>query len=612
MATKQVPIMRKFGSPFNKPIIVLLALYAVLVIAFDTGRPFFNVAAHPGEGQWWPQRWYPIAKPDFETDKDGKVTTGSAKNPGIKEGNHIDLASIRPDRRIINKFVFVAHDSSYSFRVRQNGWQPAVETVKAEGETFNPSEKWMLLLAQMAGFIFIVLGGYLAWRHPAPQTWGLFLYSVGFNSGQYFFWYANLPISELIIFNFVQAFFQAVGLTGFLAFALYFPYDDLRGRRGGAQPYLSYLLGVTLGVLFVFNSWGFMTLVKPWPTEGAWDIYYGMTWIVYGLSAWLLWSTYRTRPRAAPKVRWIVLSGIWGLGWWLLADIYETTSGLDWLANLLAHWPYPWLERHWGMTRQAILNLMYAQNVWVPIAVVYTARHHRVMGVRYFITRALIFGVVSLAFIGVEHFFVEVSSKTVGGRLGLEGFEATLALIVAWIVARLHGPLHRSLEPVLYREWHQAKQELERVKAQLIYNEALAVRDVNQILVDRVSTALRVGSTALFHRGENGSFVREEPTFRWADGVMKRLPADHCFVDSQKKSVRLTSLTTGNPVHLRDPDDEVKEYLDESWNERPPILAVPLVILKQVSRILLLNREEDFDPDEVREIREVGKAAVVA
>ena len=93
---------------------------------------------------------------------------------------------------------------------------------------------------------------------------------------------------------------------------------------------------------------------------------------------------------------------------------------------------------------------------------------------------------------------------------------------------------------------------------------------------------------------------------------MKRLPADHCFVDRQKKSVRLTSLTTGNPVHLRDPDDEVKEYLDESWNERPPILTVPLVILNQVSRVLLLNREEDFDPDEVREIREVGKAALVA
>jgi hypothetical protein len=42
--------MREFVIPFNKPIIVLLTLYAVLVIAFDTGRPFFNGICLPGRG----------------------------------------------------------------------------------------------------------------------------------------------------------------------------------------------------------------------------------------------------------------------------------------------------------------------------------------------------------------------------------------------------------------------------------------------------------------------------------------------------------------------------------------------------------------------------------
>jgi hypothetical protein len=609
MAQRRVPIIQAFTAllkalivRLTKPIIVLLTLYAVLVIAFDTGRPFLNVGEHEVKRQGWPWRWYPIATLDFETDNDGKITkepSGPAKKDGITKGDLIDLASVKPDRRIIHKFVFVAHDSSYSFRLL-NGSQTF--TVNAVDEKFTKAETITLVAAQVSAFLFVFLCWYLVWFYPAPQTWGLFLYSVWFNSGQYFFWYANLPEPWLIGFDVVQAFFQALGLTGFLGFALYFPHKDVKGWRGVLRPYL---LGMAF-VLFVFNVWGYMNFFAGWRTETPFRIYYYLTVAVYGLAVGLLWNTYSTRPQARPKVRWIMLGGVWGLLWWLLADAYETTGMLDRLADLLGRWLETWLES-WGMTQQAILNLMYAQNATLPLAVLYTALRHRVMGLRFFVKRAVGFAVIFFASMAILH---QLMGYIMHWK-ELEGLELPASLTLAVVLTWVHNPLHGIVERVLFRRWYHARQRLKEVAKQLRDDEDLDLSRVNRRLVQDIGDALGLKSAALFHRrDDDGPFMRQD-VFRWPDGLMQKLPAEHSFVARGGSIKRLTSLAK-DPLPLRDPDDEDEEGRETERDFPAPILAAPVVIRHRVSRLFLLGRDADFDPDEVGVIREVTQAAAVA
>lgn len=585
----------------QKTIVVVLTVYAILAIAPDTLRPFPESPLTQEVQALCKEKLsgydcYPLGTLGFDTDNDGKIEKVEPRGPaGIYEGNQIDLESVEPDRRFINKFSFVAHRSCYSFSVRDSSHGPF--TITAKDEEFKGHEKVALGVAQVSGLIFILVCMFLVWCHPMPPTWGLFFYSLWFNSGQYFFWYANLPEQPwLIIFNFIQVGLQALGLTGFLSFALYFPYNDLKGWRRSSRPYLPYLLGIVLGLLLVFNGWGFMNLVKPWQTETPFRVYYALTYCVYGLATLLLWNSYRTQPKVRPKVRWIAIFGSYGLLCWLMADTYETTGMLDWLTSLLSRWPMPWLDAH-GWTTQAILNLMYAQNVMLPFAFLYTTLSHRVMGFRFLVSNAFVVLFPFILSIALIESFVET--------LNLPG---QLILATA-ITVSVHDRLHRLVERWLCPQWHREKKCLEDMVKKLRDGEDLNLIKVNDMLVKGIGDALGLTSAALFYRrDDDGPFMREN-VFHWPNGLEQKLPADHSFSIRDGSTILLNSLGS-DPVRLRVPDDE--NGRNSSRDSRAAILAVPVVIGHHVSRLLLFDRDEDFDPDEVRVIREVSLAAADA
>jgi hypothetical protein len=583
-------------TPWAKTLIVLLTLYAVLVIAPDTVRPFVSK----------PWAWYPIATLGFEANNDGRVTSvdrsGPAWGQGLRddEEQEIDLLSVKPDSRPINKFLFVAHGRQYSFHVR-NGVRPGFNaTVDAVDENLSVAERNTLLLAQLSGFFFIGLCLFLVWRHASWPTWSLFLYAVFFNSGQYFVWYANLPTTALKIFDGLQALFQALALTGFLAFALCFPDDDVTGWRQAARPYL---LTGTFVALFLFGGWGFMNFVAGWRTETPYRIYYALTLVVYVWVALLFWDTYRARPAHRPRMRWIVLGGAWGLLWFLMADTYEATTMLDPVADWLGRWVQPWLGSHAAMTRQAFLNLLYAQNVALPLAVVYTALHQRVMKVRFVVTRTVVSFMALTLSMWVVHELMTGFKEYLDQHVPwLEQYHLLVSGALTVPVTWIHNPLHGAVERAVSGRWHAAQRRLEAMAEHLMDDDDLELDGVNQRLVHDLGEALSLTSVALFRRQDDGSFVRET-ALRWREDVMRTLPPDDRI---------LTSLT-GVPLRLRDPDDEVE--INAELDFSAPVLAAPVVIHHVVSRLLLLgphNTGEDFDPDEMRVIRNVTRAAELA
>src|ERR1700680_2843170 len=170
----------------------------------------------------------------------------------------IELSSVQPDRRAINKFVYVAHGRSYTMRVISGPNAPFEVTVPAADERIEGWNKVTLLLAQARALFFIALCIYLVWHSATWSTWGVFLYGMWFNSGQYFVRYANLPTVGLITFDALQAVMQALALTGFLAFAMHFP-EEAEPRWIGRRRV--YLLGGVWAVLFVSGFVGVFLLV---------------------------------------------------------------------------------------------------------------------------------------------------------------------------------------------------------------------------------------------------------------------------------------------------------------------------------------------------------------
>lgn len=594
---------RRKATPGARVLIVLIGLYAVLVIALDTARPFVGIGEDQGERRGWPWRWYPIATLGFEADNDGRVKSvtpdGPAWQKGLREEQEIDLLSVKPDRRPINKFLFVAHGSQYSFHVREGTRRSFDATVPAEDASLSDREKFTLLLAQASGIFFIALCLFLVWRHATWPTWGLFLYGGWFNSGQYFVWYANLPTTALKIFDGLQAFFQALALTGFLAFALHFPDDDVTGWRREIRPYL---LAGTFVALFLFGGMGFMNFLAGWQTETPFRIYYALTLVVYASVALLFWDTYRSRPAQRPRIRWIVLGGAWGLLWFLLADAYETTTMLDPLAGWLGHAVKPWLGSRADWTEQAFLNLLYAQNVALPLAVVYTALHRRVMNVRFVVTRTVVSAGVLTLSMGALHVLMSVFEGHLHKYVPwLEDYPLLVSGALTVPITWIHNPMHGAVEWAVSGRWHAAQQRLEATADSLMEEDDLQREDVDRRLVRDVGEALWLTSAALFRRRDDGSFVRES-AFRWPEDVMSTLSSDAPIV---------TSLT-GPPLRLRELDDKV-EIDTGGFSE--PVLAAPVVLHHAVSRVLLLgphNTGEDFDPDEINVIRKVTRAAALA
>lgn len=579
---------------WGKPFVALLALYAIAVIAPDTLRIIDGVEQVPGLGAW-----YPLGTLGFEADNDGAVTAVDRMGPAwqacIRPGDVIDLRAPTTDRRAVNQFVFVASGHPHTVHIGRRGEAGRLDCgetgagdvrLMPEEERLSFADRAALLLAQLSGFLFIALCTYLVWQHATPETVGLFLYSVWFNSGQYFVWYANLPDRWLGWFDSAQALFQALGLTGILLFALYFPRDAVDGWRRVATR----LLFVPAAVLLTFSMWAFRNFTHGEPTETAYHVYYGLTWAVYAAMFAFFWDTYRTRVAERPRIRWVILGAVWALLCFLIADTYEATSMFD------------WLERDFGLTLpQWTLNLLYAQSVWLPASVFYAVRYHRVIKVRFAITRALVFtlfvtalaGIVKLAELGVErmlmhrfHWLEELQTFLVVG----------LGLVGAWADRRGH----RAVEAVIFSQWHHAEQRLKADADQLVDAEDLAVEDVDAAIVDEPVAALGLSFAAVFRPTDAGNFERER-------GAGEAPPP--AKLDAHDPRVTAAMET---PVSFHAPNWAAHEGTTDFST---PALAVPIIVHHRAIKLVFYGPHatgEDLDRDEIAVLHELGRAAAVA
>ncbi len=618
-------------SVLGKIGLIALAAYGLAVILPDTLRPLVSADNTPG----FLQRWYPLAILGFQADNDGKVTSveaaaechewpapaanGADRTPadgaahpaethadkttvhcpawvaGIRENDRIDLRSPETFRRAVNGLIFVAPHQPVKLDVlKPTGPSRQVVTLIPAPEEMSGWDRLWLFTAQLSSIVvFIGFCGYLVWRHPTAETWGLFLYSLWFNSGQYFVWYANLPEGVLAVFDVLQCVFQALGLVGLLRFALHFPLDAVTGWRRACEPWLAVPFLALLGA----GLWGFCNFFFGWETEHAYRLYYSLTYAVYLAIAFLFWHTYRTQPGERSKIRWVILGASWGLLCFLIADTFEATSMVQLLHEHLGiRIPQP---------SQAFLDFLYMQNAWFPLTVIYAIRHHRVIKVRVALTRAMVVMIavlLSFMFIGSLDVYMDEPVKHFLNQY-MPRYFAVVVLALIWLgLFLLREQLYDILESVLARNWHDAERTLEALVDRLEEPHGITRNEVNGALTEKVAQALDLTSSALFLRRADGAFELEGEPIRWPADAIKVLPAGHPVVAALANEPKALDATAWGEDHLF---PELEE----------PALAAPVVVDRIVTRIAIYGPHatgEDLDRDEVKVIRHLTRAAAVA
>jgi hypothetical protein len=304
---------------------------------------------------------------------------------------------------------------------------------------------------------------------------------------------------------------------------------------------------------------------------------------VYAVVFALFIHTYLTLPEARPRIRWIILGALWGLLCFLFAEVYEATSMLEWLPFSVPDW---------------VLQTLYAQNVFFPLAVVYAIRRHRVINLRLVINRS----VVILASLVIGYLLAAAVEYALHARIGHVVPLVTIGVSAAF--SALYERL-RKFEDVVdlafFRKWRAAERSLKKASERLADGEAVRIDEVDQTLVEMPVDRLKLTSGALFVRGEDAKFRRVRTTATWPASFLPELQPNHPVLASlHDRPVALPDLC-GDPL--------------ESVACTMPVLAVPVVMRGAVSRIALFGphtSDEALDRDEVNIIGRLARSAAVA
>ncbi len=580
-------------SRFGRILLLALVVYAVALILPDTLRPtaFYQLAYHYLEGLGSAHRsttssWYPLGMVCFTADNDGNVTSVNECGRGqdqLREGDRIDLrATAMTDRRaVIQGGGWVAHERPVVLQVVRANAGPMVvrlnpidEHLRFFGKTW--PETWTLMLEQLAGLFFIGLAALCVWRAPTPVTWGFFLYAIYFNPGDVQVWYANLPAEALRWLGWMQAVFAGVGLAGLVMFALYFPRHRVKRWRRAALLLLALFVALT-----GLNVWSFRNFTAGEPTERVYDAYYYLVLATYVAVFALFLRTYITQRMDRPRMRWVMLGALTGLLCFIFAEIYTQTSMLDNLPTI----------------PQWLWQTLYAANVLFPLTVAYAILRHRVINIRLVLNRSVVaifgfilvliaFAVLDLAFhTRVEH---------------VPGIALVGAIVFGFVHERLRGTMD-IMNWLFYRKWYIAERNLKREMERL--SQTTEIEAVNRSLTDTPANELNLTAAVLFERKSDGSFHRAHATPSWPGKLLGVINAQHPLIASLKD----------RPMVLA--DRYWKKPAPPPYPVQMPILAVPVVIGRALSRIALFGPHtngETFDRDELNIIRKLARAASLA
>jgi hypothetical protein len=507
--------------------------------------------------------------------KDGRVTDVSAGSPA-------DRAGLRPGDVIVNDQTDLARiwwsqPPGQRMTVRfKHGSQLHVVSLVATPIQLTTADIGTAA-ASIVNFAYLAVGLFLVIRRPSRMTWGFYLFGLAW-------WWVSGPPNPFLPANLIAPYLDVWNgvilpwsLVGYLVFCLSFPNGvPLRWR-----------LIVDFGaptLAFILSPFQLLQAVAP-PTVGS---FVGDTWphvwdaliiaiCVAGFAA--MRSTYvaSTGPDRQ-RIKWVVF----GLA---LSSVAGTIVAFD---------QEGWLSRfEW-------LSALEVMAVALPLAVLYAAIRHRVIDVRFAISRALVLGIIA-SVVGVLFFTLDaILSPRFTGSSTMTAIYAACAIVVGL----MFGEAQRRLTPII-DSFVYAQRSRWRARSDDLADALRRCESERQAygpLTTGIAEAFSLASVALFERIDDGGYIRVAAS-GWAEGSMRHILSD-------------------DPVARRGDAGRTPRVIDvdeSEWSDRDvpsgtgfPLLAVPVSDAKRVRALLIVGSHEDgsgLDRGEIASLRGLAAAA---
>jgi len=452
--------------------------------------------------------------------------------------------------------------------------QPAAESgrrrVRVESERYAASfgDRLVLLADTLVGIAVVVTAFLLVWTRPGRMTWGFFLYSVWFNPGQTFAYYALLtsPLAVLAQ-GALEAIAQAVGYGGLIVFALCFPANVTDPRWAGFRWSIG-LLGATLGLLHL-ASYGALVGV---PSETIASIAFGAGFGVDALVLAILFSRRRTLPpRDRQRIAWVIAGCAIGLPAFIAAEMAQSTS--------LSRDVIPLLDS------EQMIGLLYLLNATLTFFVAQAVWRTRVVSVGIPLRRGTI---VMLLALTVAIPFVALHEMLEHLQEALDQPEWVWALVIAPMALlalnRLHELGVELADRLFNRRFHSAQRQFREAGQRL--ERAVSEAEIERVLVDVPITALSLASAALFRKHADG--------LRLSTHSEKFNVAAWRDLADERASFALRALETGTAVRVPVAPSDADASVDE------PCIAIPVVsnVLGRIAVVLYGSHRNGSDIDE--------------
>ncbi|HXW75895.1 MAG TPA: hypothetical protein VEJ20_00640 [Candidatus Eremiobacteraceae bacterium] len=438
------------------------------------------------------------------------------------------------------------------------------------------------MLDNITGIAMVLIGLALVLLRQGPMTWGFYLFTLGPLSpiSQVRF-DASLSPAGMIADIAVYFFLFFAGSFGLAIFALRFPRDELTGfGRAVQRIYFAAAVPVAVAMLYYIVVFPLYGITGGRVVDALANIVIAVSYLT-GLIG-IVHTYLHTRSEDRQKIRWVIAG--FGIG------IAGSITG-----NLLGDPNLPWTSPLWLI---GVLDLVPGL---IPLTVAYSVIRHRVVDVRFAVSRALVLATLTAIVIVAFSLLDWVFSKALSNaRLGTVA-EILAAIALGFWLNALHGRIDRFVDAMFFRRRRIAQLRLNRVTKGLTH--AMTARAVDEAVVCEPVEAYELTSGAIFVADASGRFIRRT-AIGWSDETQSVFDQDDRLLMHLRGADGPVRLDTVGSIDVRLPHGEHR-----------PVIAVPLLARHRLIATALFGAHRsgaDLDADELKAIADLSSAAAYA
>jgi hypothetical protein len=529
--------------------------------------------------------YVPVGHVDFvETWGDG--TMGIAIPPqqllvtAVAPGSPADRAGVRAGDRLVAhgnletasliRAPYVGERETLMFE--RGGATRIVTLTAVPNPSFSVWRRIGGVLAYIPPTLFLVVAFLLVFLRPSIMTWSFYLFAVGYfgTSPPFMYWSHVLSPAAYKALSFVlSTIFGSWSVLPLLPFVLRFPNGDVFGWRRGIDPFVWAFLGLSYIVYVV--EW---LMYSARGTPPAWDV---IPSDIIPLSAFLFAGLVVSKnvAMATPRDR---------QRWGFLA-IGTIASFVAYAIYFVPGVPF------------AVGQIVGFAVVLMPICIAYAVFQLRVLDVNFVLSRALVYGSLSVGVIALVSILDWFFSRVIAiGRLAI-GLELLATICIGFLLDRINHGVEGLVESLFFRRRRLAEIYLRRAAAALPYatDEAAISDGLVQVPVD----AIELAAAALYRRSAQGARFEGVATARQTTVAPAGFDENHLLVRMLLADEKLVWL------------DDLRQQLDIE-NAAIYTLAIPVTVRHELVSFTLYGAHTNgaqLDPDEVELLEDLATEA---